>query len=121
MTEAQGSARSSGPRDATRPASSTTATAAVCAPQPSTASSTAASKGRPERGITASPDGADHLHPTEPQSAGDGTPMMLNPPSTWITSPVTADERSEPRYTAVLPQSSMVMCERRGATWSKGP
>ncbi len=31
------------------------------------------------------------------QSAGDGTPMMLNPPSTWMTSPVTADDRSEPR------------------------
>ncbi len=50
-----------------------------------------------------------------------GTPRMLNPPSTYTTSPVTAEERSEPRYTAVLPTSSIVMWARSGAIVSNGP
>ena len=53
--------------------------------------------------------------PGRPQSP-TGTPRMLNPASTYWTSPVTLDERSEASYTADLPTSSIVMLARSGAT-----
>ena len=53
--------------------------------------------------------------------SSEGTPMMLNPPSTKVISPVIAPARSEARNAAVLPTSSLVTCARIGAIWSNGP
>ena len=54
-------------------------------------------------------------------SRRSGRPTMLNPPSTYSTSPVTALDRSEARYRALRPTSSMVMLARSGAISANAP